>query len=115
MSFNPYGCRVLIKPDPEEEKAGLIIKPMTAIEREKRERRYGTGVVIAMGPGMPIDDVATEWPDARWPMPDGSQDVLPDIRGKRVIYYKMAEQPYMLDGVEHVIVRDESIDAILED
>ena len=112
MSFNPSGCRVLIKPDPEEEKekGGLIIKPMTALDREKRERRYGTGIVVAMGPGMPMDN------GGRWPMPDGSRpDILPDIHGKRVIYYKMAEQPYMLDGVEHVIVRDESIDGIVED
>lgn len=111
MNFKPHGCRVLIKPDKPEEKtkSGLWI-PEMARDAHGQQQKYGMGTVVSMGPGMLIEKDGT-----RRPMPNGDTEVLPDVHGKRVLYFTGAAQKIVLEDVEYHVVRDESIDAFFDD
>jgi co-chaperonin GroES (HSP10) len=96
--LSPLGSRVLVKPDKPDErsKSGLIIIPDNA------KKPTGTGVVVAMGPGMLKKD------GERWPMPD----VVP---GERVIFDWRSPFPETeLNGVKLLVMRDDHLLAVLE-
>jgi co-chaperonin GroES (HSP10) len=92
------GARVLVKPDPPESHYGRIIIPDSA------KKHPGTGVVVALGPGMLCKD------GTRWPMPD----VKP---GDRVVFSRDAKnvrQLVTIDGIEYQKMYDDDIVAVLE-
>jgi co-chaperonin GroES (HSP10) len=103
----PIRNRVVILPDPLKKKIGAIWIPDNAQAKEKLH----TGTVVAMGPGM-------------W-MKNGETYPMPDIQiGQRVFYYpagaQKRRQAACLNGdwvedVEHDIVVDGNISAVIED
>lgn len=95
--FHPLGGRVFVKPDePESRTRGGIFIP------ERAKKPAGTGVVVAMGPGMRTKD------GGRWPMPEIE-------RGDRVVYSALDPFPRVkIDGVELLSMRDDSVLAVLE-
>ena len=95
MKLRPLGDRILVKPDapPDRTRGGIIIP-------ESAKKKTLTAVVVAMGPGM-----LTVRGD-RWPMPD----VEP---GDRVHYpSEFSGAKVLLDGVEHLMLRDTDILAV---
>jgi co-chaperonin GroES (HSP10) len=103
----PIRNRVVILPDPLKKKIGTIWIPDNAQAKEKLH----TGVVVAMGPGM-------------W-MSNGGTYPMPDIQiGQRVFYYPAGAQKRRqaalingdwVDDVEHDIVVDGNISAVIEE
>ena len=90
MKFNPLHDRVLIKRADEEEKsAGGIIIPDSAKEKPTRAK------VIAVGPGK-LDD-------------HGKIIAMQVKTGDMVLIGKYSGTDIKLDGVEHVIVREDEI------
>lgn len=92
----PTEYRVLIKPDPVEEKtAGGIIIP----ERQKDREQAGTqtGTVVASG-----GNAFSDWKDERTPQP-----------GDRVVYQKYAGMTFDSGGVEYRIMDDKEVAALL--
>ena len=91
MKLKPLHDRVLVKPDVEEEKTqGGILIPDT-VKKEKSQR----GEVIAVGEGI----------DANTPL-----KVKP---GDKVLYSKYAGNDIQLDKVDHIIMRESDILAII--
>jgi co-chaperonin GroES (HSP10) len=92
------GARILVKPDPPESHYGRIIIPDSA------KKHPGTGVVVAMGPGMLCKD------GTRWPMPDVHL-------GDHVVFSadaKHVRQLVVIDGVEYQKMHDDDVIAVLE-
>jgi len=105
--IRPIRNRIVILPDPMKTKIGSIWIPDNAKVKEKLH----TGVVVAMGPGMWTKD------GNLWPMPDIEL-------GQRVFYFPAGgtkvRQPALIDGrwvddVEHDIVVDGNLSAVIED
>jgi chaperonin GroES len=95
MKIQPLGDRVVVLRIGEEEKtAGGIIIPDTAKEKPQE------GKVVAAGPGKVGDD------GKRLPM-----DVK---KGNRVLFGKYAGTEIEIDGVEHLIMREDDILGIIE-
>jgi chaperonin GroES len=95
MKIQPLGDRVVVLRIGEEEKtAGGIIIPDTAKEKPQE------GKVIAAGPGKVGED------GKRLPM-----DVK---KGNRVLFGKYAGTEIEIDGVEHLIMREEDILGVIE-
>ena len=91
----PLGDRVLVRPFEEEEqvKGGIII-PDTAKEKPQR------GKVVSVGDGK-VDD--------------SGKRVKPSVkRGDLVLYGKYAGTEVQLDDVEHLIMSEGDILAIIE-
>ncbi len=92
--LKPLGDRVVIKPQPREEKtkSGIYL-PDTAKEKPQE------GTVIAVGPGRTTDD----------------GKVIPlDVKvGDRVLYAKWAGTDFKQDDVELLIVSEKDILAII--
>ncbi|MBW1689463.1 MAG: co-chaperone GroES [Deltaproteobacteria bacterium] len=95
MKVTPLHDRVLVLRIEEEEKtSGGIIIPDTAKEKPQE------GKVIAVGSGM-LDE-------------DGKR-ISPDVKkGDRVLFGKYAGNEITIDGVEHIIMREEDILAIVK-
>ncbi len=95
MNIRPLQDRVLVKRIVEEEKTkGGIIIPDTAKEKPME------GEVIAVGPGRTLDN---------------GQQVSLDVKvGDRVLFGKYAGTEVKIDGVEHLIMREEDILGIIE-
>ena len=94
MAFRPLGDRVLVRRVEEEEKTkGGIIIPDTAKEKPQE------GEVIAVGPG------------AR----DESGKIQPlDVKtGDRILFGKWSGTEIKLDGVDHLIVREDEVLGII--
>ena len=90
MKFKPLHDRVLVKRSEEEEKsAGGIIIPDSAKEKPTHAK------VIAVGPGK-IDD-------------HGKVIAMAVKEGDKVLIGKYSGTDIKLDGVEHVIVREDEI------
>ena len=92
------GARILVRPDPIEDKIGLIFIPDNA------KKPAATGVVAAMGPGMLCKD------GTRWPMPD----IKP---GDRVVFtrdIREVQARVKIDGVEYLKMFDDDVLAVLE-
>lgn len=95
MNVKPLNDRVLILRVEEEQKtAGGIIIPDTAKEKPME------GKVIAAGPGK-MDD-------------DGKRTPMDVKKGDRVLFSKYAGTEIKIEGVEHLIMREDDILGIIE-
>jgi chaperonin GroES len=95
MKVTPLQDRVLVVRTEEEEKtAGGIIIPDTAKEKPQE------GKVIAVGTGK-LDE-------------DGKRIPLDVKEGDRVLFSKYAGSEITIDGVEHLIMREDDILAIVK-
>ena len=95
MKIKPLSDRVLVLRVEEEEKtSGGIIIPDTAKEKPQE------GKVIAVGPGKVSEK------GERIPMAVKEKD--------RILFGKYAGNEIKIDGVEHIIMREDDILGILE-
>ena len=95
MKLRPLADRLVVKPlEQEEEKHGGIIIPDTA--KEKPEK----GEVVEVGPGK-LDD-------------NGKRVALEVKKGDRVLFGKYSGSDVKIDGVEHLIMREEDLLGVLE-
>lgn len=95
MKIHPLYDRVLLKRFEEQEvKRGGIIIPDTAKEKPQEAE------IIEVGKGKVSDE--------------GKVIALTVKKGDRVLIGKYSGTEVMLDGVEHVIVREDEILAVLE-
>ena len=93
MKIRPLQDRVLLRRVEEEEKtAGGIIIPDTAKEKPQEAK------VVAVGPGR-IDE--------------GKRVALEVKKGDKVLIGKYSGTEVKLDGVEHLILREEEILAVI--
>ena len=94
MKVKPLQDRVLIKRVEEESKTkGGIIIPDSAKEKPQE------GLVVAVGPGK---------------MTDTGTRVTPEVKaGDRILFGKYSGTDIKVDGVEHLILREEDILAIV--
>ncbi len=95
MRLRPLNDRVLVLRIEEDEKTvGGIIIPDTAKEKPQEGR------VIAVGPGK-LDDEGKRIP--------------PEIKeNDRILFGKYAGNEVKIDGVEHIIMREDDILAVVE-
>ena len=95
MKIRPLQDRILVKRVQEEEKtAGGIIIPDTAKEKPQE------GKVIAVGTGKVSDD--------------GKVTPLEVKKGDRVLFSKYSGTEVNIEGVEHLIIREDDVLGILE-
>ena len=95
MKIRPLQDRVLIKRVDEEGKTkGGIIIPDTAKEKPIE------GLVVAVGPGAIDKDGKRREPELK--------------KGDKVLFGKYAGTDVRLEGVDHLIMREEDILAVLE-
>jgi len=95
MKIRPLQDRILVKRiDEEDATAGGIIIPDTAKEKPQE------GKVIAVGKGMLRDD--------------GTLQKLDVKKGDRVLFGKFSGTEVILDGTEHVIIREDDVLGIME-
>ena len=95
MNLKPLHDRVLVKRLEEEEvtKGGIII-PDTAKEKPIK------GEVVAVGPGKVADD--------------GKTIPMSVKAGDKVLFNKYAGTEVKIDAVEHLVMREDDILAIIE-
>jgi chaperonin GroES len=95
MGYKPLADRLLVKPNPSEEKtkSGIVL-PDTAKEKPQE------GKVIAAGPG------ARDEKGNRIPMEVKVGDV--------VLYSKYSGTEVKIDGEEHLIIRESDVLAIVK-
>ena len=95
MSFKPLNDRVLVKRlESEEKTAGGLFIPDTAKEKPSR------GEVVAVGPGKGDDS--------------GKRIAMSVKAGDNVLFNKYAGTEIKLDGVEHLVMREDDILAIID-
>jgi len=95
MKINPLNDRILVLRIEENEKtAGGIIIPDTAKEKPQE------GKVIAVGPGK-LDE-------------NGKRMPLEVKKNDRVLFGKYAGNEIEIEGVEHIIMKEDEILGILE-
>ena len=96
MKLKPLGDRVLVKRLEQEEvtKGGIII-PDSAKEKPQQ------GKVVAAGPGKADKD--------------GKRTPLQVSAGDRILFSKYAGSEIKIDGVEHIIMREDDILGILSE
>ena len=95
MKVKPLNDRVLVLRIGEEDKtAGGIIIPDTAKEKPQE------GKVIAVGPGKVNDE--------------GKKISLDVKAGDKILFGKYSGTEIKIDGVEHLIMREDDILAIIE-
>jgi len=95
MKLEPLGDRVIVKPTEQKEvKKGGIIIPDTAKEKPQE------GEVIAVGPGKKTED----------------GKILPmNVKvGDKVLYGKYSGTEIKIDDVEHLILNEDDIYAIIK-
>ena len=96
MKLKPLADRVLIKRlEGEEVSQGGIIIPDSAKEKPQR------GVVVAAGPGKRNEE--------------GKKVKLAVQEGDTVLFGKYSGTEIKIDGVEHLVLREDDILAIIED
>ena len=94
MKLKPLADRVVIKPEPAEEKTkGGIILPDTAKEKPV------IGEVVAVGPGKIADD--------------GKKITMEVKVGDKVLYGKYSGTEVTVEGEEYLIMREADIFAIV--
>jgi len=94
MQIKPLSDRILVLRIEEEQKTkGGIVIPDTAKEKPQE------GKVVAAGPGK-LDDRGRRIP-------------LDVMKGDRVLFGKYAGNEIKIDGVEHLIMREDDILAIM--
>ncbi len=95
MKIKPLHDRVILKRIEEEEKTkGGIIIPDSAKEKPLE------GEVVAAGPGKVMEN--------------GTKVALSVKAGDRVLFGKYAGTEVKIDGVEHLIMREDDIMGIIE-
>ena len=95
MKLKPLNDRVLVKRlESEEKTAGGLFIPDTAKEKPSK------GQVVAMGPGKVGDN--------------GERTPLAVKAGDEVLFNKYAGTEVKLDGVDHLVMREEDILAIID-
>ncbi|BAV92578.1 co-chaperone GroES [Candidatus Desulfovibrio trichonymphae] len=95
MKLKPLNDRVLVKRlESEEKTAGGLYIPDTAKEKPSK------GQVVAVGPGKVAES--------------GSRVVMAVTKGDEVLFNKYAGTEIKLDGVEHLVMREEDILAIID-
>ena len=95
MKIRPLADRVVVKRTPEEEKTkGGIIIPDSAKEKPIE------GEVIAVGNGKVMED--------------GKSRPLDVKKGDRVLFGKYSGTEIKIDGVEHLILREEEVLGVIE-
>jgi len=95
MKIQPLNDRVLVlRIDEEEKTSGGIIIPDTAKEKPQE------GKVVAAGPGK-LDE-------------NGNRIPLEVKKDDRVLFGKYAGTEIKIDGVEHIIMREDDIVGIME-
>jgi chaperonin GroES len=95
MKIKPLNDRVLVlRIDEEEKTSGGIIIPDTAKEKPQE------GKVVAVGPGK-LDE-------------DGKRVPMAVKKNDRVLFSKYGGTDINIDGVEHLIMREDDILGILE-
>ena len=94
MKVKPLQDRILIKRVEEEAKTkGGIIIPDSAKEKPQE------GLVVAVGPGK---------------VTDNGTRVTPEVKaGDRILFGKYSGTDIKVDGVEHLILREDDLLAIL--
>ena len=95
MNVRPLGDRILVRRVEEAEKTrGGIIIPDSAKERPLE------GKVIAVGSGKRLED---------------GQIVKLDVKaGDRILFGKYAGTEIKVDGVDHIIVREDEVLGVIE-
>lgn len=95
MKIRPLADRILVKRVEEEEvvKGGIII-PDTAKEKPQE------GKVVAVGPGRRSED--------------GKRISMEVKKGDRILMGKYAGTEVKIDGVEHLIMREDDVLAVIE-
>ncbi len=95
ISVKPLDDRVVIKPmEAEERTAGGIVLPDTAKEKPQR------GVIVALGPGKLLED--------------GARGEMSVKMGDMVLFGKYAGTEITVEDVEHQIMREQEILAVIE-
>lgn len=95
MKIRPLQDRIIVKRIEEEEKTkGGIIIPDTAKEKPME------GEVIAVGKGKILEN--------------GKKQSLEVKAGDRILFGKYAGTEVKIDGVEHLIMREEDVLGIIE-
>jgi len=95
MTLKPLNDRVLVKRlDSEEKTSGGLYIPDTAKEKPSQ------GEVIAVGDGKLADD--------------GKRVAMAVKSGDKVLFNKYAGTEVKLDGVEHLVMREDDILAIVK-
>ena len=91
QKIQPLADRVLVKrlDEEEEQKVGGIIIPDTAKEKPQE------ALVVAVGNGKLLDD--------------GSVRALEVKAGDRILFSKYAGSEVKIDGVEHLILREDDV------
>ncbi|MDR2160864.1 MAG: co-chaperone GroES [Desulfovibrio sp.] len=94
MKLKPLNDRVLVKRlESEEKTAGGLFIPDTAKEKPSK------GEVVAVGPGKTADD--------------GRLIPTTVKAGEQVLFNKYAGTEIKLDGVEHLVMREDDILAVI--
>ena len=94
MKLKPLNDRVLVKRlESEEKTAGGLYIPDTAKEKPSK------GEVVAVGPGKTADD--------------GKAIAMQVKAGDMVLFNKYAGTEVKLDGVDHLVMREDDILAII--
>lgn len=95
MKIRPLQDRIIVKRIEEEEKSkGGIIIPDTAKEKPME------GEVIAVGKGKILENGKKQPPEVK--------------AGDRILFGKYAGTEVKIDGVEHLIMREEDVLGIIE-
>ena len=95
MKVRPLNDRVLIKRVAEEEKtSGGLFIPDSAKEKPAR------GVIVAVGPGTLREDGKRTEPDVK--------------KGDEILFGKYAGTEIKFDDVEHLILKEDEILAVIE-
>jgi chaperonin GroES len=95
MKIRPLQDRILVKRVDEESKtSGGIIIPDTAKEKPQE------GKVVAVGPGKTLESGQVSEPNVK--------------KGDRVLFSKYAGTEITVEGVEHIIIREDDVLAIYE-
>ena len=95
MKLEPLNDRVLVKRlESEEKTSGGLYIPDTAKEKPSK------GEVIAVGPGKLNDD--------------GKRVELAVKPGDQVLFNKYAGTEVKLDGIDHLVMREEDILAVIK-
>jgi len=95
MGYRPLGDRLLVLPKPSEEKtkSGIVL-PDSAKEKPQE------GEVISTGPGAKDDS--------------GKLIAMEVKKGDAVLYSKYSGTEVKIDGVEHLIIKESDVLAIVE-
>jgi chaperonin GroES len=95
MKIRPLQDRILVKRmDEKEITTGGIIIPDSAKEKPQ------DGLVVAVGPGKTLDSGEISKPAVK--------------KGDRILFSKYAGTDVLVDGDEHIIIREDDVLAIWE-